>query len=68
VGTPVPINGTTFTHATKVTFGGVDATSFQVITDSEVKALVPASAKTGHIAITTPGGTGASKGIFTVTH
>jgi hypothetical protein len=67
VGTQVTINGTTFTHATEVTFGGAKATTFQVINDSEVKTLVPMGAKTGHIAITTPGGTGVSKGIFTVT-
>jgi uncharacterized repeat protein (TIGR03803 family) len=67
VGTEVKITGTTFTHASKVTFGGVPATSFEVIDDSHLNALVPKGAKTGHIEITTPGGTGTSKGIFTVT-
>jgi uncharacterized repeat protein (TIGR03803 family) len=67
VGTEVKITGTTFTHASKVTFGGVPATSFEVINDSQVDAIVPKGAKTGHIEVTAPGGTGTSKGIFTVT-
>jgi hypothetical protein len=50
-----------------VTFGGVAATSFQVISDDEVKALVPTGAKTGPITVTTPGGTGTSTTNFTVT-
>jgi uncharacterized repeat protein (TIGR03803 family) len=67
VGTEVTINGTSFTGATKVTFGGVAATSLEVISDSEVKAIVPTGAKTGKIAVTTPGGTGTSATNFTVT-
>jgi large repetitive protein len=50
-----------------VKFGGVAATSFQVIDDSHVKALVPTGAKTGKIQVTTPGGTGTSTTDFTVT-
>jgi uncharacterized repeat protein (TIGR03803 family) len=68
VGTEVTISGTTFTGTSKVTFGGVAATSFEVISDSEVKALVPTGAKTGKITVTTPGGTGTSATDFTVTH
>jgi len=67
VGTDVHIKGTTFTGTTKVTFGGGAATSFQVIDDSEVDALVPMDAKTGKIQVTTPGGTGTSATNFTVT-
>jgi IPT/TIG domain len=67
VGTPVKISGTTFTGTTKVTFGGVAATSFEVIDDSHVDATVPEGAKTGKIAVTTPGGTGTSTTNFTVT-
>ncbi len=51
----------------KVTFGGVKATTFGVNTDNQVTANVPTGAKTGHIAITTPGGNAVSSGIFTVT-
>ena len=68
VGTPVRITGTTFTGASKVTFGGVKATSFEVIDDSHVGALVPAGAKTGKITVTTPGGTATSATNFTVTN
>jgi uncharacterized repeat protein (TIGR03803 family) len=67
VGTSVTITGNSFTKATSVTFGGVAATSYQVISDTEVKALVPTGAVTGPIAVTTPGGTGTSATNFTVT-
>jgi uncharacterized repeat protein (TIGR03803 family) len=67
VGTPVTITGTSFTGATKVTFGGVKATVFSVDKDTQVTATVPTGAKTGKIAITTPGGTAVSPGVFTVT-
>ncbi len=67
VGTSVAITGHSFTGATKVTFGGVAATSFQVIHDTQVDALVPTGAVTGPIAVTTPGGTGTSATNFTVT-
>jgi len=67
VGTPVAIKGTSFTGTTQVTFGGVAATSFQVISDLEVDALVPTGAKTGKIQVTTPGGTATSATDFTVT-
>ena len=67
VGTAVTITGNSFKSATKVTFGGVAATSFQVISDTQVDALVPTGAVTGPIAVTTPGGTGTSATNFTVT-
>jgi uncharacterized repeat protein (TIGR03803 family) len=66
VGTPVVITGTTFTGTTKVTFGGVPATTFNVDSDTQVTADVPTGAVTGKIAITTPQGTATSSGIFTV--
>ena len=67
VGTSVTITGNSFKGMTKVTFGGVAATSFQVISDTHVDALVPTGAVTGPIAVTTPGGTGTSATDFTVT-
>jgi uncharacterized repeat protein (TIGR03803 family) len=66
VGTSVTITGNSFTAATKVTFGGVDATSYKVINDTQVDALVPTGAVTGPIAVTTAGGTGTSATNFTV--
>jgi uncharacterized repeat protein (TIGR03803 family) len=67
VGTSVKITGHSFTKATSVTFGGVAATSYQVISDTQVDALVPTGAVTGPIAVTTAGGTGTSATNFTVT-
>jgi hypothetical protein len=55
------------TGATKVTFGGVAATSFTVVSNTEVTATVPTGAKTGTIVITTPGGTATSATSFSVT-
>jgi len=67
VGTPVTITGNSLTQTTKVTFGGVLATSFTVNSDTQVAATVPTGAKTGYIAITTAGGKTWSPTIFTVT-
>ena len=67
VGTPVTITGVSLTQTKKVTFGGVKATSFTVNSDTQVTANVPTGAKTGKIAITTPGGSATSSGVFTVT-
>jgi uncharacterized repeat protein (TIGR03803 family) len=66
VGTAVTITGNSFTGTTQVTFGGVAATSFQVIKDTQVDATVPTGAVTGPIGVTTPGGTGTSTTNFTV--
>jgi hypothetical protein len=68
VGTAVIITGNSFTKTTKVTFGGVAATSYKAINDTQVDALVPTGAVTGPIAVTTAGGTGTSATSFTVTH
>jgi uncharacterized repeat protein (TIGR03803 family) len=65
-GTAVTITGTSFTGATKVTFGGVAATTFTVNSDTQVTADVPRSATTGKIQIATPGGTATSAKSFTV--
>jgi uncharacterized repeat protein (TIGR03803 family) len=67
VGTSVVITGNGFTKTTGITFGGVAATSFQTINDTQVDALVPTGAVTGALAVTTAGGTGNSTSNFTVT-
>jgi uncharacterized repeat protein (TIGR03803 family) len=67
IGTVVTITGVSLTQTTKVTFGGVKASTFTVNSDTQVTATVPTGAMTGHIAITTLGGTAVSSGVFTVT-
>jgi hypothetical protein len=66
VGTSVIINGVNISRATRVTFNGV-AAKFGLNTDSKLTARVPKGAKTGKIAVTTPGGTTATDGDFVVT-
>jgi len=66
VGTVVTITGVSLTQTSGVTFGGVKATSFTVVSDTEVQATVPTGAVTGAIAIVTAGGTATSSSTFTV--
>jgi hypothetical protein len=65
-GASVTVTGTDFTGATAVTFNSVAATTFNVVSGTSLTAVVPASAGTGPIRVTTPGGTAASSGHFTV--
>jgi uncharacterized repeat protein (TIGR03803 family) len=68
MGTLVTINGTGLIQATAVKFGTVKATTFTVVSDSEVTADVPSGLAPGMvtISITTPGGTANSPTKFTV--
>jgi uncharacterized repeat protein (TIGR03803 family) len=66
-GTSVTITGVSLMQTSKVTFGGAKAITFTANSDAQVTATVPKKAKTGKIAITTPGGTAASATEFTVT-
>jgi len=65
VGTLVTIKGGGFLGTRQVTFGGVKASAFKVVSGSVITATVPTGAKTGRIVVTTAGGT-ATAGIFTV--
>jgi uncharacterized repeat protein (TIGR03803 family) len=67
-GTLVTINGSGLIQATAVKFGTVLATTFTVVSDSEVTADVPSGLAPGTvtISITTPGGMANSPTKFTV--
>ena len=60
------ISGTNFTGATAVSLCFVPA-FYLVNSDSSVSATVPAGACNGRWRVTTPLGTGASDGAFTIT-
>jgi RHS repeat-associated protein len=60
-GTAVTITGSGFTDATAVAFGTVAATSFNVVSNDEIKAVAPAqTAGPVDITVTTSGGTSAT--------
>jgi uncharacterized repeat protein (TIGR02543 family) len=56
-GTTVTITGTGFTGATAVNFGGTAATSYTVVSDTEITATAPAGTGTVDTTVTTANGT-----------
>ena len=46
--------GTGLTGATSVTFNGVKADTFKVVSDTYMTAVVPAGASSGKVVVTTP--------------
>jgi hypothetical protein len=66
VGGSVAITGQNLSGATRVTFGGTNATFTISNSGRRISAVVPAGAVTGPIVITTPSGTATSADIFTV--
>jgi uncharacterized repeat protein (TIGR03803 family) len=56
VGKSAQILGQGLTGTSSVTFNGVAATSFKVLTDTYITAVVPSGATTGPVVVTTPGG------------
>ena len=67
VGMTVTITGSHFAGAIDVRFGGIAASDFEVVSDTLILAIVPDSATTGKISVTTAPGTGTSADDFTVT-
>jgi len=67
VGAGVTITGQNLTNTTAVTFNGVSASAFTIVSATEITTTVPTGATTGPVAVTTPGGTGTSTANFTVT-
>ncbi len=64
-GTSVAINGSGFTGATRVTFGGA-AAQFAVNSAARITATVPSAAASGPVSVTTPSGSTSTAGVFTV--
>ena len=56
VGKTAEILGQSLTGTTAVTFNGVPATSFSVVSDTYLTAVVPSGATTGPVVVTTPTG------------
>jgi hypothetical protein len=57
IGQPVQILGQALTGSTAVTINGVAATSFKVVSDTYMTAVIPAGATTGPVVVTTATGT-----------
>ena len=65
-GSVVTIVGTNLTGASAVSFGSVAATSFTVVSATSITAIVPASAISGSVSVTTPGGNASLPGFVFV--
>ncbi|MFO0751555.1 MAG: hypothetical protein U1F43_38695 [Myxococcota bacterium] len=63
-GATVTISGAHLTGASAVSFGGLAAASFAVVSDTSVSAVVAAGSVTGPISVTTPGGVATSRDAF----
>jgi hypothetical protein len=66
IGNTAEILGQGLTGTTSVTFNDLAATSFSVVSDTYITAVVPTGATTGAVVVTTPGGTLTSNVSFRV--
>ncbi len=67
-GNSIEILGQGFTGATKVTFNGLSAASFKIVSDTYLTTVAPTGVTSGNLVVTTPTGTLTSAKIFTVKH
>lgn len=65
IGTTVLLTGTNFGGATAVAFNGTGS-SFTLVSECQILAVVPTNAGTGFISVTTPSGTAISPAVFEV--
>lgn len=56
-GNTVTINGTNFIAVSAVSFGGINAKTFQVVSSTSINAVVPDEAVSGSVSVTAAGGT-----------
>jgi hypothetical protein len=66
VGTTVTVSGTNLAAVTGVTFNGTAAASLTLVSHTSLRAVVPAGASTGRIAVTNRSGSAQSAGTFRV--
>lgn len=66
VGTSITLTGTALTGTTAVRFGALTASSYTVLSDTQVRAVVPTGAVSAPLQVTTPTGTATSTASFTV--
>jgi hypothetical protein len=66
IGATVIVNGANFTGAPGVTFNGTPSSNVMVDSPTRLRAVVPAGATTGKIAVSTGAGTATSAGTFSV--
>ena len=62
------ILGQGFTGTTSVTFHGVVASAFDVVSDTFLTAVIPSGATTGPVVVTTPAGKLTSNKTFQIIH
>ncbi|MDV6169793.1 lamin tail domain-containing protein, partial [Flavobacterium sp. DG1-102-2] len=67
VNTITTINGSGFTGASSVKFNAIEATAFTVVSDTQIKATVPATATSGNITVIVNSCEATSSTPFTVT-
>jgi hypothetical protein len=61
VASSVTVVGQSLTQATSVEFNGVPATTFMVVDDSHIAAIIPVGATTGYVRVETAGGRASSR-------
>ncbi|KQB99358.1 T9SS type A sorting domain-containing protein [Pedobacter sp. Hv1] len=63
-GEVITITGTNFTGATKITFGGVPAASFTVVSPTTITAVISNDGASGEVNVSGPGGVAAATGFI----